>query len=198
MGEPEPEGIAVRRFIAFAAVAVVVLVPAGATAKPTGTDKSNAARECRFERGTTSATKDAFKLKYGTNKNKSNAFGKCVSQHARSEEKQRESAHSNAAKECAAERTADPEAFKNKYGTNKNKSNAYGKCVSGKAKAKKAAADAADKAKAAPRKSAAKDCAAERKADPAAFKEKYGTNKNKRNAFGKCVSKLAKAKQQAS
>ena len=39
---------------------------------------------------------------------------------------------------------------------------------------------------------AAKTCKAERTADPAAFREKYGTNKNKRNAFGKCVSKTAK------
>jgi hypothetical protein len=30
--------------------------------------------------------------------------------------------------------TADPAAFKAKYGTNKNKSNAFGKCVSGKVK----------------------------------------------------------------
>ena len=34
-----------------------------------------------------------------------------------------------------------------------------------------------------------KACKAERKADRAAFAEKYGTNKNNRNAFGKCVSK---------
>jgi hypothetical protein len=33
----------------------------------------------------------------------------------------------------------------------------------------------------------------ERDAGPAAFKEKYGTNKNKKNAFGKCVSATAKA-----
>ena len=39
---------------------------------------------------------------------------------------------------------------------------------------------------------AAKTCKAERTADPAAFREKYGTNKNKRNAFGKCVSKTTK------
>jgi hypothetical protein len=35
---------------------------------------------------------------------------------------------------------------------------------------------------------AAQECKAERKADPDAFREKYGTNRNKRNAFGKCVS----------
>ena len=37
-------------------------------------------------------------------------------------------------------------------------------------------------------KNAAKECKAERKEDPDAFKEKYGTNKNGKNAFGKCVS----------
>ena len=38
---------------------------------------------------------------------------------------------------------------------------------------------------------AAKACAAERALDPAAFADRYGTNENKRNAFGKCVSQHA-------
>ena len=42
---------------------------------------------------------------------------------------------------------------------------------------------------------AAKGCKTERKADPAAFRAKYGTSKNKRNAFGKCVSQHARADQ---
>ena len=43
-------------------------------------------------------------------------------------------------------------------------------------------------------KNAAKACKAEReKLGVQAFKDKYGTNANKANAFGKCVSKLAKA-----
>ena len=37
-------------------------------------------------------------------------------------------------------------------------------------------------------KNAAKECRAEREADPDAFEETYGTNGNKKNAFGKCVS----------
>ena len=43
---------------------------------------------------------------------------------------------------------------------------------------------------------AAKKCKAERGTTAqsmAAFKTKYGTNANQANAFGKCVSKLAKA-----
>ena len=43
------------------------------------------------------------------------------------------------------------------------------------------------------RVNAAKACKAERAADPAAFAEKYGKNKNKKNAFGKCVSQTVKA-----
>ena len=43
-------------------------------------------------------------------------------------------------------------------------------------------------------KNAAKTCKAERKAlGVQAFNEKYGTNANKANAFGKCVSKLVSA-----
>jgi len=43
------------------------------------------------------------------------------------------------------------------------------------------------------RVNAAKTCKAEYDADPAAFTAKYGTNKNKKNAFGKCVSATATA-----
>ena len=177
-----------KRLLVSVPVLAALALPAAAQADPSNTDKTNAAKECRTERGTTPATREAFKAKYGTNANKSNAFGKCVSKRSKSEESQRKSAASNAAKDCKAERAADAEAFKTKYGTNKNKNNAYGKCVSQKAKAKKDAADAADAKAIAARKSAAKTCATERKADADAFKAKYGTNKNKSNAFGKCVS----------
>ena len=52
----------------------------------------------------------------------------------KSVESQQVQAEENAAKTCKAERTQDPDAFKAKYGTNKNKSNAFGKCVSQHAK----------------------------------------------------------------
>src|SRR5690242_19794652 len=93
----------------------------------------------------------------------------------------------NAAKECKALKTA--------AGTKANfastvqswtkskvtQKNAYGKCVSYKTKQDAAQSKAA-------KASAAKDCKAERKADPAAFKTTYGTGKNGKNAYGKCVS----------
>ena len=160
----------------IAALTVAVCVPAFALASsPSPADKAAAAKQCATERS--GMTADAFKSLYGTNANKSNAFGKCVSKLAQ----QNEQARSNAAAQCRSERSPDPAAFALKYGTGKNHANAFGKCVSGKAKATEAARVAATT-------NAAKACADERKADPAAFKAKYGTNANKSNAFGKCVS----------
>ena len=174
--------------------ALALLAPAGANAQPTDTDRKNAAAECRAERGNTAATREAFRVKYGTNKNGKNAFGKCVSRRSADEEAERQSAATNAAKQCKDERSADPQAFAQKYGTNKNGKNAFGKCVSSKAKEKKEQADAQDAEVAEERQSAAKRCAAERKASGReAFAEKYGTNANKSNAFGRCVSQKAKA-----
>ncbi|HSJ92701.1 MAG TPA: hypothetical protein VK896_01590 [Gaiellaceae bacterium] len=87
----------------------------------------------------------------------------------------------NAAQECFAERAADADAFREKYGQNANKRNAFGKCVSTLAK-KELAEEVLETL------NAAKECKAERAEDPDAFREKYGTNANKSNAFGKCVS----------
>jgi hypothetical protein len=55
---------------------------------------------------------------------------KCVSQKQKAAEQDQNDATVNAAKKCKAERALDPGAFKNKYGTNRNKRNAFGKCVS--------------------------------------------------------------------
>jgi hypothetical protein len=92
----------------------------------------------------------------------------------------------NAAKECKAERQASEVAFAQKYGTNANDKNAFGKCVSQKAKEEQAERRAA-------RRAAQQDCRTERAQDKDAFAQKYGTNKNKRNAFGKCVSQTARS-----
>ncbi len=119
---------------------------------------------------------DTFKQTYGTNANRSNAFGKCVSTHTATAGH----AADNAAKQCKAEQAADEDAFVAKYGTNKNGRNAFGKCVSQKAEAAGAQEAEADV-------SAAKVCKAERKADSAAFRKKYAN-------LGKCVSTRAKTK----
>ena len=94
--------------------------------------------------------------------------------------------HSNADKQCKDERTADPTAFDDKYGTGKKKSNALGRCV-------RQAAQALTQDRVDAVTNAAKACKAERADDAAAFRDKYGTNHNKRNAFGKCVSQKVKS-----
>src|SRR5437588_5043909 len=179
--------------IAIAAAATVALaLPAGALGDhgPSKQNKENAAKFCKALR---KASGDAnFRAMFPTNKKGQNAFGKCVSKNAKLDQKQEQTAKSDAVNQCKAERAQDPAAFKLKYGTNKNGKNAFGKCVSQHAKQNKAAADKADQNKV----NAAKHCKAEQDQDAAAFKQKYGTNKNKSNAFGKCVSQKSKQKDQ--
>jgi hypothetical protein len=167
-------------------VALAVLAaPVGtAAAKTSKADKREAWQECRAERGTTKATREAFKAKWG-------GFGHCVHQAAREAKAERKAARRNAAKDCREERgdtDATIAAFREKYGTNANKKNAFGKCVSEKAKANRQEQDEQDADEAEDVKNAAQECDAERSADRKAFEEQYGTNHNKKNAFGKCVS----------
>jgi hypothetical protein len=86
----------------------------------------------------------------------------------------------NAAKECKALRTASGvQNFNAMFG---GKKNAFGKCVSQRAKQNAKLPETAQK-------NAAKECKAERDADQAAFKAKY---KN----LGKCVSERSRQKEQ--
>lgn len=165
-------------------LAAALLIPAGALAKPNQAERQAAKAQCKDERGKTSATREAFRSKY-------QGFKACVRQNAAEEDAENEQARQNAAHECKAERSEDAAAFQEKYGTNKNGKNAFGKCVSSKASENKAEEDAEDEQEVEEFKNAAKACAAERSEDEDAFREKYGTNANKRNAFGKCVSSKA-------
>jgi hypothetical protein len=112
----------------------------------------------------------------------------------RSAQAQAQTADGSAAKQCAAERQRmGVEGFKTRYGTNPNKANAFGKCVSSKSKDK--ANDGSDEKKEADKdeSAAAKACRAERASmGVEAFAKEYGTNPNLKNAFGKCVSGRSK------
>jgi hypothetical protein len=170
-----------RSFIAVSvAGALAFAVPALAD------DVPSAQAQCRTERK--EMGKEAFRLLYGTNAKGTNAFGKCVSKRAKATAAAQQAAQQNAAKACKAERAADPAAFRAKYGTGENGANAFGKCVSQKARAKAAART---KAQVRTEVNAAKACKAERAADKDAFAAKYGA---KRNAFGKCVAQKARTK----
>jgi hypothetical protein len=107
---------------------------------------NNAAQQCKTEQAdpnfASTHNGQTFDQFYGTNQNDQNAFGKCVSSKVQSTEAQEQENELNAAQQCRAERS-DPnfaaghggKSFTDFYGTNKNKKNAFGKCVSGKAKA---------------------------------------------------------------
>jgi hypothetical protein len=178
-----------KTFFTSIVLAAVLVLPATAMAKPDQSDKRAAIAQCKAERGKTDATRDAFRARY-------HGFSSCVRENAREEAAEEQAALKNAAKQCKAERsdesfpaTHDGKTFEEHYGTNANGKNAYGKCVSGKAREREAELDAEDKQEVAEFKNAAKECAAERKDIGATeFAERYGTNRNKRNAFGKCVS----------
>jgi hypothetical protein len=175
-----------RNYLAILGAAVLA-APLTALAVTPASAESSPAQMCKQERQTMGEA--AFKLLHGTNENKSNAFGKCVSKKA----KQGQAARTNASARCRAEQS-DPnfaathggKTFDQFYGTNKKGSNAFGKCVSTKANETVAASHNAVL-------NAAKRCKAERNANPTAFKNTHGTNKNKSNALGKCISKLVKA-----
>jgi uncharacterized membrane protein YdfJ with MMPL/SSD domain len=143
-----------KRFLIVIAL-LIVAVPAALAAPPDGKKpkadagaqrvESDSEKACRAERGTTAASIAAFAEKYGTNKNKKNAFGKCVSSKSKDEDDEDEAGEdksknkTNASKACKAERgttAASIAAFAEKYGTNENKRNAFGKCVSQHAKEK--------------------------------------------------------------
>jgi hypothetical protein len=161
------------------ALGLMALALPATTAHGSSTARQNASRICKAMRAELGTT--AFRQAYGTNSRRSNAHGRCVSRTLRAQER----AAVNAARLCKAERDADPAAFKAKYATGE-RSNAFGKCVSTKAKE---IGDAEREAVV----EAARSCKAEREAGPDAFRAKYGTNRNRSNAFGKCVSTHARA-----
>src|SRR3954449_6640357 len=122
-------------------------------------------QQCRSERSDMGV--EVFRQTYGTNKQRHNAFGKCVSKRERATENARDEAAKNASQACKAEEAADPSAFSEKYGTGRHKRNAHGKCVSQTAKSA-AAGTVADEVDA--DIAAAASCKAERKQDRDAFR----------------------------
>jgi hypothetical protein len=177
------------KILIAASLAALVVPAASFGSGPTGQDRENGARACRALRA--SMGLDIFRQTYGTvQSNRKNAFGRCVSMWAHAAHQSRISARAA----CSAEQ-ANPNfaanhngmSFDEFYGTGPNHKNAFGKCVSSKAKASLEQQQSATK-------NAARSCKAERSSmEGPAFRAKYGKNANDRNAFGKCVSQLAKS-----
>jgi hypothetical protein len=140
--------------------------------------RMNPARTCRAVR--TRLTAALFDMSYGKNKNDRNAFGKCVSATA-----DLQAGNELSASATCGTQQSDPnfagthggQTFYQHYGTNADRSNAFGKCVSGTAKTASTVQTHAII-------HAALTCKAQRKSDPAAFTSKY-------KRFSACVKALA-------
>ena len=116
-----------------AALAVAAILPMAALAdEPSPSDKANGARSCQALKTSLGAT---FASTYGTNADKSNAFGKCVSKWVHIEQQNRQAATAA----CTAEQ-ADPnfaaahggKTFAQFYGSGKKGANAMSQCVQSK------------------------------------------------------------------
>jgi hypothetical protein len=176
----------IRKLVLLLALALLAL-PAAALAEDTPAEQAPVAPSandtCKAQLGQLGLM--TFRLTHGTNVNRSNAFGKCVAKLALGVA----GVARNAAKECKTERADegfaaahDGKSFAEVYGGDANTRNAFGKCVSSKARAQ--LQETVDTVV-----SAATSCKAERGQGAAAFRAKYGTGPTKANAFGKCVSK---------
>jgi hypothetical protein len=162
---------------AVAALALPVSV-AAAEDSTTPSPREAAMATCKTQRAEIGKT--AFKALYGAN-----GYGRCVNKTTKTEQANASEARTDCKAEQADANFAaghDGKTFDQFYGTNKNGKNAYGKCVSGKAKA-------ASKEDTKTIVNAAKTCKKQRSEDPAGFAQWGG----KKNAFGKCVSATAKA-----
>lgn len=168
-----------KRLMTIGAACVLVLGLSAMSATAGEKPKPNnvAAKICQAEKR---ADRAAFNATYGDK----HTMRECK----RANREEAGEALKNASQECRAERDANPVLFAETYGANKNGKNAFGKCVSQKVKAE--AAEEGEEFK-----DAAQDCRAERRADADAFRDTYGSNKNGKNAMGKCVSREVKAEE---
>lgn len=178
----------IKRLILVFALATAVAPVAAFAAAPKSDASKNTNTACTAQKAQLGAT--AFAQAYGTNANRANAFGKCVSRLAQVEQQNRTSARTSCmALQADANFAAnhDGKTFAQFYGKGKNDRNAMGKCVSTFAKA-------SSQAEKQGRLNPSQTCRALRtQMGTGAFAELYGTNANNRNAFGKCVSQVARA-----
>ncbi|MDX6481131.1 MAG: hypothetical protein QOG85_1641 [Gaiellaceae bacterium] len=139
----------------------------------------NPVRTCSAIRTTLGAA--LFNKTYGRSTHDTSAYGKCVASTAPAQAQNEVTAASSCRSQQADSTFAanhGGKTFEQYYGTNPDGSNAFGRCVAATARATSHAQNVAIV-------NAAFACQSELKADPAAFKSKYGT-------FGACVAQKAK------
>jgi hypothetical protein len=194
--------------IGLTALAVCALAfPAGAGGHPpTEENQKNAAKHCKDLKSASGSgfaeLVEGFQSGDQVNSNGKNAYGQCVAFHARDEHNEEARAQRSASRECRELRESNPGAFGRHEGAQYRN---LGQCVSQQRREEKAEQDERDENQV----NAARHCKRERSdqaffasehpdsqggegtEDDKTFAEYYGTNRNNRNAYGKCVSRHA-------
>lgn len=118
------------RIVVACALVAAMAVPAALAADPVPADFKNAAKYCKAVRASKGV--ETFQTQYGTNKNKRNAYGKCVSATATAKANKREdaeeeddAAEAKATAACKKQQTENAAKFTQDY---KN----FGQCVKAK------------------------------------------------------------------
>ena len=110
------------RVLMLCALVAAIAAPAALAADPVAADYKNSAKYCKAVRDSKGV--EAFQTAYGTNKNKKNAFGKCVSQTAKAKVAKREdakkeddddAAESKVVADCKKQQVADAAKFAKDY-----------------------------------------------------------------------------------
>jgi hypothetical protein len=170
-----------RKLIVCVVVACA-LAPVAALATPTPAQA--ASKDCAALRAKIGST--AFGQAFGGG---ANAFGACVSKLTRFEQAGLSSANTLCRAEQADANFAAAhggKTFAEFYGTGAKHKNAFGNCVSRKARSSSASGQSG--------MNPARACTALKTRMTAnVFKQSFGTNANHSNAFGKCVSIVARA-----
>jgi hypothetical protein len=103
-----------RRLVLVVALIAAVVVPSALAADPTPADFKNAAKYCKAVRESKGV--QAFATLYGTNTNKKNAYGKCVSKTASAKaEKREDAAEAQAVADCKKQKADDAAKFAETY-----------------------------------------------------------------------------------
>jgi hypothetical protein len=106
-----------RRAIVACLLVGAVVASGASAADPTPADFKNAAKYCKAVRDSKGI--EGFGALYGTNANKKNAYGKCVSKTAKNKAEAREdstdAAEAKAAADCKKQKADDAAKFAEKY-----------------------------------------------------------------------------------
>jgi hypothetical protein len=148
------------------ALVALVVAPQALASAQSKAARDAATAACKSERAAVGAA--IFTETYG-----SNGLGACKSEYAAAAG----DAAKNAAAACRAERKKNPRSFRKKYGLGKKKRDAFGRCVSKRARG--GMGDAVTE-----NVSAAQDCRDFRDEDPEGFADMYGSEAD---SFALCV-----------